>query len=195
MRHFAAMDPLIALLVGIGWIVVKVLQAKKKDADSWGDLNEQPPAPKPHVPSRGIGGPPRKIETPGRTAMPPLAPRSSPRSVQRKTTALPTPPPIAQTAAKPRTTSTSQVHPQTSVELAALKESQELYARTQQLDKAIASRLAAIEQETTSAKATPIQPRARSAASAHILRTMRHRATARQGILASLVLNPPKALE
>jgi hypothetical protein len=79
--------------------------------------------------------------------------------------------------------------------MAALKESQELYARTQKLDKAVASRLASVERETSSPVPAAPKPRARPPASAHILRTMRNPVTVRQAFLASFVLSPPKALE
>ena len=190
------MNPLIALLVGIGWIVVKVLQTRKKDAESWGDLNEQPPAPRLHAPAREVGNPPRKIDLPGRGAMPPLSPVPSlARTLQRKPAVPASPPPLVQTASSPRSAAANQERGPASIRRAALDESRELYERTQGLDKAIANRLAAIEKETESAKPASVQVRTRSVASAHILRTMKHRTTARQAILASLVLNPPKALE
>jgi hypothetical protein len=194
MMRLAAMDPLIALLIGIGWIVVKVLQTRKKDAESWGDLNEQPPASKPHVPSRGQGAPPAKLQMPRRNALPPMQ-RQRPGIPQPRQPNPSSPRPIIQTVSPARKPQATQGQIAKNIELAALKESQELYARTQSLDKAVANRLASIEKETTSARPAPVQPRTRPLASAHILRTMRHRTTARQALLASLVLNPPKALE
>jgi hypothetical protein len=173
MTHFAALNPLIALLIGIGWLIVKALQTRRKDADAWGEL-EQPPVIPPQTPSR---------------------PGTIGRTTQRREAAPPVPP-------RRMTQTTSQYRPviiqpraPSAVELAALKESEELHARAQSLDKAVASRLAAIEQETKTAAPAAPKPRARPAVSAHILRTMRNPVTVRQAFLASFVLNPPKALE
>jgi hypothetical protein len=194
----ARLDPLIALLIGLGWLVVKALQNRKKDAESWDTWNQQPPAPKPHVPSRGEGVPPPKIETPGRNALPPPTRSPMGRTIQRRPDAAPrVPPTIVKTATtgRPQPVIIAQTQAHTAVEIAALKESEELYARTQKLDKAVASRLTAIERETSSPIPAAPKLRTRPPASAHILRTMRNPVTVRQAFLASFVLNPPKALE
>lgn len=200
MKLNAAMDPLLALAIGIGWLIIKAIQSRRKDADSWNDLEK--PAPPPHSPHRNIGTPPPVMEKRGRGSLPPLAPRpiisSRQRmnrpSLPRQTAALPAPP-VIRTSLEPRPILVGPAEGPTGVELAKLKESTQSYARASQLQESIAQRLSDVEKQTETAKPLAPKPRARSGAAAHFLRTMRNPATIRQAFLASFVLNPPKALE
>jgi hypothetical protein len=188
MKLNAGLDPIIALLVGVGWFIVKALMNRRADADSWGDM-ERPPAPRP-LPQPA----PPPQPSPARPAPVILAP-------QRRTTppipgSRPPPPPIVRTTAPPRP---PIVVPEregpTGVELAKLTKSRESYARAATLQQMVAQRLSAIDQQTATHKPTAPKSHAPPATSGHILRTMRNPTTARQAFLASFVLNPPKALE
>jgi hypothetical protein len=198
MKLNAGIDPIIAILVGVGWFVVKALMNRREDADSWDDM-ERPAAPRPQpptpnqspsrIPQAGSkttlsSNPPAPVilSPPGRAA-PPMLPTSKPPPIVR-TTAPPRPPIVVSERKGP-----------TSIELAKLKESRESYARAASLQRTVAQRLTAIDQQTTAHKATAPKARLRQTSSAHILRTMRNTSTARQAFLASFVLNPPKALE
>ena len=192
MRLQAAFDPIIIFLLGIGWILVKALQSRKKDAESW----EQTvgPAQPPHVPSRNQGVPPRRIDQPGRSAVPPVARTSRDRLPQNKPPSPP-PPPIVRTQPNPHPTVFAQEEAARALEQAVLKDSEESYARANKLQQAVTGPLSEIEKQTTKPRPSPLKPRARPATAAHILRTMRNPVTVRQAFLASFVLNPPKALE
>lgn len=199
MKLRAAMDPLVALLIGIGWLIVKALQSRKKDAESWDEL-EGPTVPPPHVPDRNQGAPPRRIETPGResTTLPPIYRKLPPRPP------APAPPsrpaaPVVRPVTSTSTTSPAPVFAQDeavrALEQAVLRDSRESYARAAKLQQDVTSRLSTIEKQTTTAKPAQPKPRMRPPAAAHILRTMHNPITVRQAFLASFVLNPPKALE
>src|SRR5438046_2887155 len=69
MKLNAALDPIIALLVGIGWFIVRAIMNRREDSDSWGQSEQ--PGPRPHVPHRNVGTPPRRIDKPGPQALPP----------------------------------------------------------------------------------------------------------------------------
>ena len=60
MKLNAGLDPIIAILIGVGWFVVKALMNRRADADSWDDM-EQPAAPRPSVPNQNQGAPPQRI--------------------------------------------------------------------------------------------------------------------------------------
>jgi hypothetical protein len=185
----AALNPLIAVLVGIGWIVVKALMNRREDAESW-DEPTVPPAPRPHVPDRDQGTPPSRIPTPGPKALPPpirpVIAQNPPRAPQSS--------PVIRTFPAPVTRPVI-VHEPAAVQPGKLIQSQESYGRATHLHEAVAQRLSAIDQLTATAKPIAPKVRERSAAAAHVLRTFRHPVTARQAFLASFVLNPPKALE
>jgi hypothetical protein len=193
------MDPLIALLIGIGWLIVKALQSRKKDAESWDEL-EGPTVPPPHVPDRNQGAPPRRIEAPRRGAttlpLPPLY-----RGPQPRQAAPPVAParPVVRPVTSTSTTSPAPVFAQDeavrALEDAVLRDSRQSYARAAKLQQDVASRLSTIEKQTTTAKPAEPKPRLRPPAAAHILKTMHNPITVRQAFLASFVLNPPKALE
>jgi hypothetical protein len=189
----AGLDPIIAILVGVGWFIVKALMNRREDADSWGDM-ERPAPPRPQAP------PPRTPQAGSPTSPPPIRPAAvvltpQKRSAPPRTPTL-QPPPIVRTTAPHRPPIViSEREGPTAIELPKLKESRESYSRAASLQRTVAQRLTAIDQQTATHKPAAPKPRMRTISSAHILRTMRNPVTVRQAFLASFVLNPPKALE
>jgi hypothetical protein len=186
--RFAGIEPFVAILVAVGWFIVKALFDRRRDADEWTELElprpTRPVAPPPLPTQQTRPMAPRPAAPPIQRNVPPVM---KPRSV---------PPPIARRPEVIRPV-IIQDEPEgpTRAELARLRESQESYARAANLQASVASRLSAIDQQTAAHK--PVQPvkRARPASAAHLLRTFRNPTTVRQAFLAQFVLNPPKALE
>jgi hypothetical protein len=194
MKLNAAMDPILAIIIGVGWLVIKALQSRRKDADSW-DETEQP-APRPHVPQRNQGPPPLVIQKPGPQSLPPFSPRTilipQPKS---QTSVPPQKPPIVRTVTSVKPMIVNEPEGPTGIELGKLKQSEDSYSRASHLQQAVANRLSAIDKQTATPRATAPKARARSLVAAHTLRTMRNPITVRQAFVAAFVLNPPKALE
>jgi hypothetical protein len=200
MKLNAGLDPILAILVGVGWFIVKALMNRRAEADSWDDM-EKPAAPGPQAPPHNQAPSPPRIPQAGSQPSPPTV-RPAPviLTPQRRTAPPPTPtlqpPPMVRTTTTPRPPIViSEREGPTAVELAKLKESRESYARAASLQRSVAQRLTAIDQQTTAHKPAAPKLHTRPAASAHILRAMRNPVTVRQAFLASFVLNPPKALE
>jgi hypothetical protein len=179
---FAALEPILAILVAVGWFIVKALLDRRRDADEWTEM-ELPrptrPAPSPPPPPihRTLPQGPRPANVPPPTK--PQAPRP------------PQPPPVIRRQPVLVTEEEGPLRP----DLATLKDSQESYARALHLQETIASRLSAIDQQTSAPKATQPHVHFRSPAASNVVRAFRNPNTIRQAILAQLVLNPPKALE
>ena len=194
MKLNAGLDPIIAILVGVGWFVVKALMNRREEADSWDDM-ERPAAPRPNLPPQSQSAPLPRIPQKNAAPLPPpviLTP-------QRKPTPPPIPArptvPVVRTIAPPRPVIIAEPEGPANVELAKMRESRESYARAANLQRSVAQRLAAVDQQTSTHKAAQPYVRLRPAAAAHILRTFRNPTTVRQAFLASFVLNPPKSLE
>jgi hypothetical protein len=199
MKMNAGLDPIIAIVIAVGWFVIQALVNRRREADSW-DESETPPAPRPHVPEQNQGTPPTRIPQPGPESTPPPI-RPVILTPQRPAAPPPVrpaqPPPFVLTTAPAPTRPIIVQEPERpiGIDLAKLKDSHESYARAAGLQQAVQQRLSAIDRQTTTHKPTAAKIRPRPAAAVNILRTFRHATTVRQAFLASFVLNPPKALE
>ena len=80
-------------------------------------------------------------------------------------------------------------------EIASLKESASAYERASHLDKAVAQRFQQLEQQPVSITTTIESYKKRSAEIDSVVAMLRNPKTARQAVIASVILNPPKALE
>lgn len=189
MQRYAGLEPIIAVLVGVGWFIVKAIMNRREEADSW-DESTAPPAPRPHIPQQNRGTPPAVVQKPGPRSTPPvqrppiliLPPRpakaSQPTTIYSSNT-VPPPPAIAIPA-----------------ERAQLKDSEESYKRASNLQESIAARFAAVDRQTmTHTAAATVQHQRDSDATAGLRDAFRHPPTIRQAFLASFVLSPPKSLE
>ena len=79
-------------------------------------------------------------------------------------------------------------------EIASLKESASAYERASHLDKAVAQRFQQLEQQPVAITSVENYKK-RSAEIDSVVAMLRNPKTARQAVIASVVLNPPKALE
>ena len=175
--EFAGIEPIIAILVAVGWFIVKALFDRRRDADEWTEMELPRPA-------RTAVPPPPPPRPPIQRTIPPAAPAAGR-----------IPPPIAR---RPEIIRPVIVHDEegpSRADTARFKESRELYARAAHLQQAVASRFSAIDQQTASAKPTQPQNRMRPVAAPEVMRMFRNPTTIRQAFLAQFVLNPPKALE
>src|SRR3954464_13042565 len=125
MKLNAGLDPIIAIIVGVGWFVVKALMNRRQDADSWDDA-ERPAAPRPHLPERNQGAPPPRIP---QTAPPPPRPAPVILSSERRPTQPPAPAPLVRTISPPRPIIIRQPESPATPDLAKLQQSRESYAR------------------------------------------------------------------
>jgi hypothetical protein len=191
----AGLDPILALLVGVGWFIVKAIMKRREDTDSW--VESEQPAPPPHVPERNQGVPPRRIEKPGPQALPPpIRPTINPYyGTQKPKPPVASAPVIPPAPVRPMIVTAAAAEKAGRVELGKLKDSNQSYARASRLQQAVATRLTGIDRQTKVHKPTAPKQHAQSVAATHILRTFRNVTTTRQAFLASFVLNPPKALE
>lgn len=183
---FAALEPVIAILVAVGWFIVKAILDRRRDADEWSEMElpRQPrPAPPPLAPQE-------------RTIPQPHRPPTIPPPIRPRTQRAPQPPPVIgrPEPVKPIFILQEEEGP-ARPHVGRLKESQESYALAAKLQDTVANRLSAIDQQTASAKPTEPRSRTRPASAAQLLRTFRNPQTVRQAFLAQFVLNPPKALE
>lgn len=189
--RFAGIEPFVAILVAVGWFIVKAIFDRRRDADEWTELE----LPRPTRPTTA----PPPLPTTQQTQPRPMAPRSPAPPIQRNVPPVqrPTIPPPIQRRPEIIRPIIIQEEPEgpSRADLARLKDSQESYARASNLQASVASRLSAIDQQTAAHK--PVLPvkRMRPASAAHLLRTFRNPTTVRQAFLAQFVLNPPKALE
>ena len=162
MKLNAGLDPIIAILVGVGWFVVKALMNRREEADSWDDT-ERPAAPRPHLPQQNQGTPPPRIPQSTQPMPPPVRPSPVILAPQRKAAPPPIPsrqpPPVVRTTNPSRPIIISEPEGPTNVELAKMQESRESYARGASLQRSVAQRLAAVDQQTATHK--PAQPKAR----------------------------------
>jgi hypothetical protein len=161
---------------------------------------ERPAAPRPNVPPQNQGAPPPRIpQTHAQPLPPPVRPSPVILAPQRKLTppAIPSgqPPPVVRTTTPLRPVIIAESEGPAKAGLAKMGESRESYARGASLQKSVAQRLAAIDQQTVRHKPTQPAARFRPPAAAEVLRTFRNPKTIRHAFLASFVLNPPKALE
>jgi hypothetical protein len=199
MQLNAGLDPIIAIVIAVGWFVIQALVNRRREAESWDEL-ETPPAPRPHVPEQNQGAPPTRIPQPGpKSTTPPLRPVIlTPQRPAAQPPLRPAQPPpfVATTAPAPtQTVIVREAEAPAETELSKLKESHQSYARAAGLQQAVQQRLSAINQQTTTHKPTAPKTRRRPAATVNMLRTFRNPTTLRQAFLASFVINPPKSLE
>ncbi|HUS34693.1 MAG TPA: hypothetical protein VM680_05005 [Verrucomicrobiae bacterium] len=179
--RFAGIEPFVAILVAVGWFIVKALFDRRRDADEWTEME----LPRPTRPAAPV--PPQPIQ---RTSSRPPAPPKPPANYRP-----PKPPPITARPPTIRPILVKEEEGPTRGELARLNQSQESYSRAEHLHESVANRLSAIDKQTASAKPTQPGKRTTSAAAAHVVRTFRNPTTVRQAFLAQFVLNPPKSLE
>lgn len=165
----AALDPIVAIIVGVGWFIVKALMNRRNEMDSWDEFEQPRPKSAPTIPA------------------PPPAPSSSPTPpVIRPAPVIivQAPPPVIP---KPAPVVIQQA------ERARLEESRRAYERAAAIDDAVAKRLSAIDETVTKHKRATAQRRRDGVED--VIAKLRNPATARNAVLAAVILNPPKSME
>ncbi len=177
MKLDAAVSPLIAIVVAIGWAVLQGILKRKQDAEGWEEF-DRPSAP---VPPR-----PKPPVIPPMTARPQTqAPRQASRPAPLPVTRRPAPVPVPVRVEREGP----------DIQLAHLNQSASAYQSAARLQQAVEGRMADVDRQTKAHRPAKVVQRERSRASRELLDSFRRPETVRQAFLASFVLNPPKALE
>jgi hypothetical protein len=172
---FSGIEPILAILAAVGWWIVKAIYDRKRDAEMWEEMEETPPA-RP-TPPRVLGIPPPVPQRPQQFPKPPA------------------PPPIVRRSEPIRPVIIHEPEGPARREVPHMKQAQESYSRAAHLQQTVADRLRAIDQQTSTHKASAPPKRNRPTAAPNVAQMFRNPVTVRQAFLAQFVLNPPKALE
>lgn len=165
----AALDPIVAIIAGVGWFIVKALMNRRNDMDSWDEFEQPRPKSAPPLPA--------PAPAPSSPPAPPVIRPAPVIIVQAPPPVIPKPAPVV--IQQP--------------DLARMEESRRAYERAARIDDAVAKRLSEIDETVAKHKRATAQKRRNGVED--VIATMRNPATARNAVLAAVILNPPKSME